>query len=119
MEECGIGFDAGGQQCVHQAIVIGDALFVGVAEAIREDPRPGDRETVGLHAQRLHELDVLREAMVLIDRDIAGLALGYLAGLVRKGIPDRGFASVLLGGAFHLVGSGGASPQEGVGEAAK
>ena len=47
-----------------------------VAGAIRKHARPGDRETVGLHAQRFHELDVLRVAMVLVHRDIAGVSHG-------------------------------------------
>ena len=118
MEERGIRFDAGGQQGVHQAIIVGDALFVGLAGAVREDARPGDRETVSLHAHRFHELHVLRVAMVLIRRDIAGLPHGDVSGLVREGVPNGGLASVLLDGAFHLVGGGGASPEEGVREAA-
>jgi len=112
MEQRGIRLDAGGQQGVHQALVEGDALFVRLPGAVGEDARPGDGETVGLHAQRFHELHILRVAMVLVHRDIACVAHGDVPGLVREGVPDGRLASVFLNGAFHLVGSGGASPEE-------
>jgi len=55
--------------------------------------------------------------MVLIYRNIAGVAIGNMSGLVRESVPNRGFAPVFMGGAFYLVGGGGAAPEEGIREA--
>ena len=118
MEERGIRLDAGCQQRIHQPLVVGDALFVGLAGAVRKDARPGDGEPVGLHPEPLHELNVLGVAMVLIHRDVAGIAMRDTPGLVRVGVPHGGLAPVFLGGAFYLVSGGGAAPKERIREAA-
>ena len=77
------------QQFVNHALVIGEAFFVGLAGAVGEDARPGDREAVDFHAQILEQLHVFFVEMIGIIGDIAGVSLKSLARRVRESVPDR------------------------------
>src|SRR5208282_564653 len=69
------------------------------------------------HAQRLHQMYVFFVEMVGVVGYIAGLAVIGFTRRVRKRVPDRGSAPIVLRSAFNLVGSGRASPQEALGVA--
>ena len=71
---------AGLEQGVDQSGVPGDALGVECPRATRLDPRPGEREPVGLQAQVLDQSDVLGPPVVVVVGDIAGVAVQHLAG---------------------------------------
>ena len=104
--------DAVREELVDQPVVEVEALRVRRAGALRKHPRPGDRESIGLDAQRLHQLDVLLVAMVVVVGDVTGSARVRLARRVRESVPDRRRAPVLGRGAFHLIRGRRGSPEE-------
>ncbi len=119
MEEGAEGLDVSGEESVDEAFVEVDAFGVGRAGALRENARPGDGETEALRPEALHQLDVLRIAVIEVVGDIAGLALKSFVGRVGEGIPDGGAAAGFVDRAFNLVGGGRGAPDEVVGEAVR
>ena len=73
---------------VDQPRVEVEAGLVERAAAAGLDPRPGDREPVGVESERLDVLEVLRPAVVVVVRDVAGVAVQRAAGGVAEGVPD-------------------------------
>src|SRR5262249_34437600 len=57
-------------------------------------------------------------AVVVVAGDVAGVAVGDLAGGAAEDVPDRGAAAVFVDRAFDLIGGGGGAEQ-GVGGAAR
>ena len=110
--ERGERLDAVGEQFVDQTAVEVHALWIRRARPLRKDARPGDREAIGLDAQRLHQLHVVFVAVVVIVGHVAVGVVDDLAGRVRKGVPDRRRAAVFRDGAFDLVRGSGGSPQK-------
>jgi hypothetical protein len=94
----GKGLDPGAQQGVHQAAVEVQALWVGLAGALGEDPWPGDREPVGRRAEVPQQGDVLLVAVVVVVGHSAGVAVGDVAWGVGVGVPDGGALAVLVPG---------------------
>ena len=108
----GPGLDAFGQQLVDQPVVEVEALRIERAAAVGKDARPGDREAIGAGAHRLHQGDVFLVAMEMVDRDVAGAAVGRLAALAREHVPDRDTAAVLERRALDLIGRRGGAPKK-------
>ncbi len=116
MEQGGGGLDAVFQQGVDQALVEVQALLVDPAAAFGHHPAPGHAEAVGLHAQFLHQPDVLAPAVVMVAGHVAGVVVEHAAGGVGETLPDAGTGAVGQRRAFDLVGRGGATPDEVLGE---
>ncbi len=108
--------DAGVEQLVDEPVVEREPEGVGGAGAVGLDARPRDREPVGLEPEALHERDVLRHAVVVVARDLAGVAVRDLARGRGEGVPDGLAAAVLLGRALDLVARGGGAEEEALGE---
>ena len=70
-----VGGDSVREQRIDEAVVEVEALRIGRADAVGKDARPRNREAVGARAERLHERDVLLVAMIMVDRDVAGVAV--------------------------------------------
>ena len=112
------GPDTGGEQVVDVAAVMIEAGLVHGADAVREDARPRQRETVGIEARLAHQRDIgerLR-AIVGVDGDV-GVVLPADDGLgnavaVGVDVPLGKAAAVVAGVAFHLEGAGGGAPKE-------
>src|SRR5829696_8629660 len=104
--------DAVRQQLVDKAVVEIEAFWVRRAGPLREDARPGNRESIGLCAQRLHQLDVFLEQAIMVGRGIPVAAIGYGPGRVRETVPDRWAAAILVYGSLDLIGRGRCAPQE-------
>jgi hypothetical protein len=92
------------------------AGLVQLAVTVRVDARPGDRQAIGLDAQRGHQREVLVEAVVVVAGDVERVAAGDLAGDSREAIPDGFALAVLEGGAFDLGRGRGHAEDEGGGE---
>ena len=107
--------DAGGQQRIDQAVVEGEARLICRAPAGRQNARPGDREAISPYPEVAHQRDVLREAMVMIARDVAGITVGDAAFLTAERVPDAGPAAVLADRPLDLIARGGNAPHEVVG----
>ena len=92
---------------VEQAVVEARALRVPRADrAVRHEPRPAEREPVLPHAELRHQLDVLAEAVVVVARDVAGVAVRGRARRVRERVPDRRASPALGRRALDLVRGG-------------
>ena len=107
---------ASGQQSVDQPIIISQAFGIGLSPAIRKDAGPGDREAIGLDAQRLQKGDILLIAMIAVAGDITRVAIGDLSRRVRENVPVGQPATILLGRALDLIGGRCRAPQEAVRE---
>src|SRR5690606_9029751 len=105
------GQDAVLEQLVDEATVEVDALRVdGAVGGL--DARPAHREAVGVESEALHELNVVGHAVVVVDRDLGGVAAGDVPRRACEVIPDRVELAVFLGGALDLGGSGRGTPDE-------
>src|SRR5690606_7074958 len=71
-------------------------LSGSACRTFREDPRPGDGEAVSVGAEALHQRDVFLVTVVVVDRDVAGVAVLDLPGRVRECVPDRRTLAVLV-----------------------
>ena len=89
-------------QALAQAHIEVDAGAVERAAAVGLHARPGDREAVGLGSQRRHQVEVLAPAVVVVARDVAGVAARDGAGPAEP-VPDRRPAAVLVDRALDLV----------------
>ncbi len=110
------GRDAVHGEFVQQRAVVVQALGVGRAAAAGLDPRPGDREPVGLQAERGHQRDVLPVAVVGVAGDVAGVPAADVARGVAERVPHRRAPAVEARRALDLVGSRRRSPGEAFGE---
>src|SRR5699024_12295707 len=107
--------DAGGEQLVHQARVVVQTGLVD-SPPVRDHPRPGGREPVGIQAEVADECDVLAIPVVLVTGDRPVLATAHGTRYPAEGVPDGVPPAVLGGSSFHLVGGGGHAPLESAGE---
>ena len=118
MEERDHRLDAGGDQIVDQAAVVGEAGRVHLAGALGQDARPGDREAVGVDAELAHQRDVgeILIAVIGVDRDVAGLLLAdhRLGDAVAVGVdvPVGEALAVGLPTALDLVGGARRPPEK-------
>ena len=106
------GLDAGRQQGVDQTVVKGEAGLVGRAAAGGKDARPRRRKTIGTYPEIAHQRDVLAVAVVVIARDVAGIAVGDAPLLPTERIPDAGAAPVLIRGALRSDSSRWKRPKQ-------
>lgn len=113
-----VGFDAARQQAIDEPLVVGQAGLVPRAPAVGLHARPGDRESVGVDAERRDQIQVLVQAMVVIARDIAVAAVGDRAGPPAESVPDRRSLAVVRGRPLDLERTGGHAPDEVVGKTA-
>ena len=107
-----VRLDAAGAAALEQRAVERDALGVELAAAGRLQARPRERQPVGRDAELGHEVEVVRPAVVVVDGDVAGLAVEDPAGLAHERVPDARAAAALGDGALDLVGGGGDAPRE-------
>src|SRR5665811_2628338 len=68
------------------------------------------RDRVGIDAQLIQEIKVLRPATVGVARDVTGIAVIDCSGYATEIVPDGGPSAVLGDAAFDLVGRGCDSP---------
>jgi len=107
--------DAGGQQRIDQPIVERKSGLVDPPPPLRQQPRPGDREPVRLHTQRLHQRDILGIAVVMVAGLVAGVAIGDAASGT-AGIPHARAAAVFARRALDLKARCGHPPNKSSGE---
>ena len=82
------GLDAVRQQLIQQPVVEIEALWLWCAGSLREDTRPGNRKTIGLCAQCLHQLNVFPVKMIMVGRGVGVAVIGdrpMRMGLAIKG----------------------------------
>ncbi len=95
--------DAGGEDCIDEPIVEGQPFFIGQSAARRRNARPSRRETISPNTEVLHQGDVLEVAVIMVARDIAGIAIGDLAGSAAPSIPYAGAAAIFLRSSLDLI----------------
>ena len=110
---------------VQHTVVEGEARLVrGFFVAAGEDARPGDGEAEDLEAHLREQGDVFAVAVVEVDALQFEVVLGGFGGArvqaaCGQHILQAGALAVFVPGAFELVGGGGASEEETVGERAE
>src|SRR5690606_18690947 len=67
---------------------------------------------VRVEPEALHELHVVGHAVVVVDGDLGGVAVGDVPGRAGEVIPDRVELAVFMGGALDLGGRGRGTPDE-------
>ena len=110
--ERGYRLDPPLEQSRHEPAVEVDAAPVGLPVAARQDARPRDREAVGLHPERLHQVEVGAPAVVVVARNVAVVAAVHGPGHVGEAVPDRLAPAVLTHRSFDLVGGRGHAEAE-------
>jgi len=97
---------------VDDVMVVGDALRVLGAVAVRNNAGPGDREAELLETHLRHQRDVFLVVMIMVAGDfpVAG------AGHDRSRVLDARSLAVFLPRAFTLIRAAGCAPQEIPGE---
>ena len=108
--------DAAGEQAVDQPVVEVEAAGVHRTVGGRDHPGPGDREPVGTHPQVDEQVEVLLPPVVVVAGDVAGVTPQHGSGPPGERVPDRRPPPVLVDGTLDLVGRGGGTPEEPVGE---
>ena len=108
--------DSTRQQAVHQTVVVVQPGFVDISITPWNHSRPGHRKAIGVKVQRLHQVEVFFQAVVLIAGHPGVVSIGNAAGFQLEAVPYAGPFAVFVKGAFHLVGAGSGSPKEGGGE---
>src|SRR5699024_3876034 len=109
------GLNAGFQEGVHEAAVEVDTRLVDLPGTLGKDARPGDRETVGVEIELLHQLDVLGITAVVVVGGVTCVSAQDLARGLGEGVPDAGAPPIGGGGAFDLERGGGRPPEEALG----
>ncbi len=105
------------EQFVHQPVVEREAGGVDRPAPARLHPRPGHREPVGVHAQRLDQRDIGRHPVVVVARQVTVVAAVHHARRPAVGVPDGRCAPVLGGRPLDLVRRGRHAPPEVRGQA--
>ena len=84
------------KQLIDESIVKVEALWIRRSSSRGEHTRPRDRESITFDAERLHQLDVLLVAMIVIVGDVT-IGVGHdLTGCVRERIPNGNTAAVVF-----------------------
>src|SRR5436190_11052357 len=99
-----IGLDAVFQELIDQTVIEIEPFWIGRADAVGEDARPGDGEAICLDAERLDQLHILLVAMIMFVGAVAIAVVADPARRVRERVPDRWAAAVFVDGALDLVG---------------
>src|SRR5262245_23090027 len=86
--ECRERGDAVGDKLVKEPVVEVEALWIRRAGALREYPRPGNREPIRSGSECFHRPHVVSVFVVMIVGDVAVVAVADLSRRVRKCIPD-------------------------------
>src|SRR5687767_10609390 len=89
---------------VDHAVVKVESFFVGIADALRKDPGPGNREAEIFNIEIMHQDQVLHVMVVKVAADIGILIIGYLTRCTGKHIPNGQSFKILKISALGLVG---------------
>ena len=106
------GTNAFFKHLINEPVVEIDAFFVDRAGTIRQQPRPGDRKTVVVHAKLRHQRHVFLITVIMVAGDIAGMAFKHFSGSVAELVPHRKTLSIFKGCAFNLIGRGRGAPDK-------
>src|SRR5215469_6188666 len=100
------------EEAIHQTIIKRQPGRIHRPNTFWQDARPGDGKAIGRQTEVGHELDILLDAMVVINGDITGLALIGMSRRGREAVPNGGTTPIFARRAFDLVGGGRRAPQE-------
>ena len=88
------GLNISGKEFIDEAFVKVETFFIDGAAPIRNDARPGRRESIRLDAQSANESDVAFIEMIVIDSAVSGLVHDNRPGPAREGVPHARGAAV-------------------------
>jgi hypothetical protein len=116
VEECRVWCDVRRQQRVDEMIIEIEATLVDTSGATRQHAAPTDAEAIRLQTESLHERHVVAPAIIVIARDIPGVAIRRPTGTVRESLPYAGACTVGERTAFDLIGRRRGAPEKRIGE---
>jgi hypothetical protein len=119
MEQCRIGDNVLRQQRVDEIVVEVEPTLIHGAGTGRKDTTPTDAEAIGLEAESLHQGNIVTPAIVVVARNVTGVAVDRAAGTVRKALPDARACAIGERAAFDLVRRRGSAPEERIGKAVR
>jgi len=70
-----------------------------------QNTAPGNRETIRIHAEPSHDVDVCLEVVVGIASYVAGIAIGNIARFVSECVPGGRAFAIFIPATFNLIGS--------------
>src|SRR5690606_29054307 len=88
------------------------ALLIELSSAVRKDARPGNGEAIGLRADVLQQRDIFLVTVIVVDGDIAGVAVSDLSGRVGVSVPDGLTLAVLVPRPLNLVSRRSDTPEK-------
>src|SRR5271166_4570049 len=104
--------DAVGDELVEEPVIEVEALRIRRAGALREYPRPRNREPIRSGAERLHRPHVVSVSVIVIVGDVAVVVVADLSRRVAERVPDRWAPPILTDGALDLIGGGSGAPEK-------
>jgi hypothetical protein len=111
--------DAIGDEAVEESVVEVEAPRIWRADALREYPRPRNREPIRSGGEPLHRLHIVSISVIVIVGDVSVVVVTDLSRRVRERVPDRRATAVLADGAFDLICGGGGAPEKSRGKSAR
>ena len=106
------GLDARFEHGIGDAIVEIETRLIDRTRARRLDARPRGGEAISADAQLLHQRDIVLVAMIMVARDVAGMAERHAADLLALGIPDALAAPVFVDRTLDLIARRRGAPHE-------
>jgi hypothetical protein len=106
------GRDPGFEKGIDQSVVEVEAFLVHPTRAFGQDPRPCDRESIGVKPQRPHDLDVVLEPVIVIAGHRTAVSVFDGAFTIAEVVPDASTASAFEGRTFDLIRGGGGTPEK-------
>ena len=106
------GGDAPLQQVVDQSLVEVQTLGIDGSGTAGNHPGPRDRESIGVDAEGLEQIEIGAPTMVVITGHIPGVTAVDGARHPREGVPDRRRPAVDIMGALDLVRRRSCAPDE-------
>ena len=100
------------KQRIDQPVIPGKPCRIDGPRALREDARPGNRESVCFQVHLFQQCNILCPAVVAVAGDVPGISVSGFARCIAEGIPDGQSPAILLHCALDLIGCGCRAPDE-------
>ncbi|KAG8507719.1 hypothetical protein J0S82_011404, partial [Galemys pyrenaicus] len=103
--QCDHGSDVPSQQAINQPVVIINTKCIDrIGSPSWEDPRPGEREAIGIYLQRHKHIQISIQLVIAVTGYVSGgIALHRIPWCVGEVVPDAGALALIIPAAFYLL----------------